>query len=215
MPNPGPASPAPSIAALGEMVDLLGVVIAQMSEKLDQHGKTLSGIQMVAMESREAAQAAKAFTDPKRYANYIGQEVYEALGQSFDRLETLHSGLAADRQDNRRSLDELARQEEAVLQRLRDDQAKAARWKKRIPFMALLGLVLVFGLTIALPRFLAGNGAVCAVLGGQWLKETTTGRLACVFYWGNEAYIAVCGLMLATLGVIYVLDRCYANHHAS
>ena len=182
MPKPGPASPAPSLAALGETVDLLGVVVAKMSEKLDQHGKTLAGIQMVAMESREAAQAAKAFADPKRYANYIGQEVYEALGQSLDRLEAQHSGFKADRQDNRHALDELVRQEEAVLQRLRDDQAKAERWKKRGPFIALFGLVLVLSLTIALPRFMAVNGVACAVLGGQWLKENASGRLACVFY---------------------------------
>ena len=182
MPNPGPASPALSLAALGETVDLLGVVVAKMSEKLDQHGKTLAGIQTVAMESREAAQAAKAFSDPKRYANYIGQEVYEALGQSLDRLEVLHSGFDADRQDNCRTLDELTRQEEAVLQQLLDDQARAGRWKKRIPFIALFGLVVALGLTVALPRFLAGNGTACAVLGGQWLKENASGRLACVFY---------------------------------
>ena len=29
------------------------------------------------------------------------------------------------------------------------------------------------------------------------------------FLWGVSG---VCGLMLAALGVIYVLDRCYANH---
>ena len=182
MSKPGSAAPDLSLAVLGETVDLLGVVVAQMSEKLDQHGKTLAGIQKIAVESREAAQAAKAFADPKRYANYIGQEVYEALGQSFDRLEALHSGLKADRQDTRSSLDDLVRQEEAVLQRLRDDQAKAERWKKRIPFIAFFGLVLALGLAIALPRFMAVNGTVCAVLGGEWLKETATGRLACVFY---------------------------------
>ena len=182
MPNPGSAAPPPSLTALGETVDLLGVVVVQMADKLDQQGKTLSGIQMVVMESREAAQAAKAFSDPKRYANYIGQEVYEALGQSFDRLEALHSGFDADRQDASRTLGDLVQQEEQTLQRMRDDQARAGRWKKRIPFIALFGLVLALGLAIALPRFLAGNGTACAVLGGQWLKENASGRLACVFY---------------------------------
>ena len=179
---PNPASPALSLAALGETVDLLGVVVAKMSEKLDQHGKILAGIQMVAMESREAAQAAKAFSDPKRYANYIGQEVYEALGQSFDRLEALHSGFDADRQDASRTLGDLVQQEEQTLQRMRDDQARAGRWKKRIPFIALFGLVLALGLAIALPRFMAVNSTACAALGGEWLNESATGRLACVFY---------------------------------
>ena len=184
MPNPGSATPALSVATLGEMVDLLGVVVAKMSDKLDQHGQTLAGMQKIAVESRDAAHAAKAFTDPKRYANYIGQEVYEALGQSFDRLEALHGGFATDQLDASRTLGELVRQEEQTLQRLRDDQARAGRWKKRIPFRAIFGLVLVLGLAIALPRFMAGNVAVCAVLGGDWLRGSDSGKEACVFYAG-------------------------------
>lgn len=180
----GSAAPAPSLAALGETVDLLGVVVAKMSEKLDQHGETLAGIQKIALESRDAAQAAKSHTDPQRYGRHIGNEIDKALLSPLNRLEALHSGFAADRQDTRRTLHDLAQQEEAVLQRLRDDQASARRWKKRIPFIALFGLVLALGLTIALPRFMAGNGAACAVLGGAWLKENVSGRLACVFYGG-------------------------------
>jgi hypothetical protein len=184
MPKPGSAAPAPSLAVLSETVDLLGVVVAKMSEKLDQHGETLAAVQKSALESRDAAQAAKSYTDPQRYGRHIGNEIDKALVTPLNRLEALHSGFAADRQDNRRTLDDLARQEEAVLQRLRDDQASAGRWKKRIPFIALFGLVLVLGLAIALPRFMAGNGTACAVLGGRWLKENTSGRLACVFYGG-------------------------------
>lgn len=184
MPKPGSAVPAPSVAALGETVDLLGVVVAQMADKLDQHGKTLAGIQKITLESRDAAQAAKSYTDPQRYGRHIGNEIDKALAAPLDRLEALHSGFAADRQDNRRTLDDLARQEEAVLQRLRDDQAKAGRWKRRIPFIALFGLVMALGLIIALPRFMAGNGVTCAILGGEWLKENASGRLACVFYGG-------------------------------
>ncbi len=184
MPNPGSASPAPSLAALGETVDLLGVVVAKMSEKLDQHGETLAVVRKASLESRDAAQAARTHTDPKRYATHIGEEVYDALGQSLDRLEALHSGFAADRHDASRSLDELVRQEEQTLQRLRDELAKAGRWKKRTPFIALFGLVLALGLAIALPRFMAGNGTACAVLGGEWLRGPETGKQACVFYAG-------------------------------
>ena len=184
MPKPGSAVPALPVTALGETVDLLGVVVAQMADKLDQHGKTLAGIQKIALESRDAAQAAKSYTDPHRYGRHIGNEIDKALIAPLDRLEGLHSGFAADRQDNRRKLDELILQEEAVLQRLRDDQASAGRWKKRVPFIALFGLVLALGLTIALPRFMAGNGTACAVFGGEWLKENASGRFACVFYGG-------------------------------
>ena len=178
----GSAAPAPSLAVLSETVDLLSVVVAKMSEKLDQHGETLVAVQKTALESRDAAQAAKSYTDPQRYGRHIGNEIDKALVVPLNRLEALHSGFAADRQDTRRTLDDLARQEEAVLQRLRDDQARAGRWKRRIPFIALFGLVLVLCLTIALPRFMAANGTACAVLGGEWLRGPESGKQACVFY---------------------------------
>lgn len=97
-------------------------------------------------------------------------------------MHHLWEGLAADQQDTSRILAQLFRQEEPTLQRLRDELAKAGRWKKHTPFIALFGLVLALGLTIALPRFMAGNGAACAVLGRQWLKENASGGLACAFY---------------------------------
>ena len=179
MPNPGTASPAPSLA---ETVDLLGVVVAQMSEKLDQHGETLAAVQKTALESRDAAQAAKAYADPQRYGRHIGNEIDKALAAPLDRLEGLHLGLTADRRDAIRTMDELVRQEEQTLQHLRDDLARAGRWKKRTPLIALFGLVLALGLTIGLSRFMAGNGTVCAVLGGEWLRGPESGKEACVFY---------------------------------
>jgi hypothetical protein len=181
MSNPGSAHPAPSLA---ETVDLLGIVVAQMSDKLDQQGETLALVRKTALESRDAAQAAKAFADPQRYGRHIGNEIDKALAAPLDRLEGLHLGLAADRRDASRTLDELVRQEEQTLQRLRDDLARAGRWKKRIPFVALFGLVLALGLSIALPRFMAGNGTACAVLGGEWLRGPESGKEACVFYAG-------------------------------
>ena len=184
MPEAGSASPALSLAALGEMVDLLGVVVARMSEKLDQHGETLATVRKTTLESREAAQAAKTYADPQRYGRHIGNEIDKALAVPLDRLEGLHLGLATDREETRRSLGELIRLEEQTLQRLRDDLASAGRWKKRTPFIALFGLILALGLTIALPRFMAGNGTACTVLGGEWLRGPETGKEACVFYAG-------------------------------
>jgi len=182
MPGAGSASPALSLATLGETVDLLGVVVARMSEKLDRHGETLAAVQKTALESRDAAQAAQAYADPQRYGRHIGNEIDKALVAPLDRLEGLHLALAAERRDASRTLDELVRQEEQTLQRLRDELARAGRWKKRTPFIALFGLVLVLGLATALPRFMASNGTACAVLGGEWLRGPESGKEACVFY---------------------------------
>ena len=79
-------------------------------------------------------------------------------------------------------LDDLVQQEENTLQRLRADQERAGRWKKRIPFIAFFVLVLALGLAVALPRFMAVNGTSCAVLGGEWLRGPDSGKQACVFY---------------------------------
>ena len=87
MPNPGSASPALSLAALGETVDLLGVVVARMSEKLDQHGETLAAVQKTALESRDAAQSAKAYADPQRYGRHIGNEIDKALAVPLDLVQ--------------------------------------------------------------------------------------------------------------------------------
>ena len=182
MSDPGSARPTLSDAALRETLDLLGTVVANMAGKLDRHGQILAEVQKVSAESRDAAQAAKAHSDPQRYGRHIGQELDKALDATLDRLEGMQSGFATDRQETRRSLGELVRQEEAVLQHLRDDLEEAGRWKRRAPFIALFGLLLALGLTIALPRFLAGNGIGCAVLGGEWLRGPESGKKACVFY---------------------------------
>lgn len=182
MPDPGSAHPALSDAALRETLDLLGTVVANMAGKLDRHGQILADVQKAATEGRDAAQAAKAHSDLERYGRHIGQELDKALDATLDRLEGLQSGLTIDRQETRRSLNDLVWQEEAVLQHLRDDLEEAGRWKRRIPFIALFGLALALGLAIALTRFMAGNASACAVLGGEWLRGPESGKEACVFY---------------------------------
>ncbi len=181
MPNAGSATPALSIVALTENVDLLSVVVAQMAERLKQQEQVLAGVQKVMLESRDAAQAAKQQTDPARYARHIEQELDKTIGRILDRLDVQHSNFEADRRDTAYRLEELVLQEENVLQRLRADQESAGRWKKRIPFIAFFGLLLALGLAIALPRFLVVSSTACAVIGGEWLKENVSDRLACVF----------------------------------
>lgn len=182
MSNPGSTHPALSDDALRETLDLLGTVVANMAGKLDRHSEILADVQQTALESRDAAQAAKAHSDPQRYGRHIGQELDKALDAALDRLEGLQSGFATDRQETRRTLEKLVREEEAVLQHLRDDLEKAGRWKRRVPFIAFFGLVLALGLTIVLPRFMVANGLGCVVLGGEWLRGPETGKDACVFY---------------------------------
>ena len=183
MPALGPATLALSDAELRETLDLHSGVIARMSDKLDQQGAlqlklidtVIGGMDAIL----DAARAAKQQTDPARYARHIEQELDNTIGRVLDRLDVQHSNFEADRRDTAYRLEELVQQEENVLQRLRADQERVGRWKKRIPFIAIFGLVLVFALGISLPRFMGYYAGTCRMIGGQMLVPTT-GASACV-----------------------------------
>lgn len=186
MPALGPATAALSDAELRETIDLHSGVLAKMSDKIDEQGilqlklidTVIGGMDAIL----DAARAAKQQTDPARYARHIERELDKTIGRVLDRLEILHSSFEADRCNAAYRLEDLVEQEESTLQRLRADQERAGHWRKRIPFIALFGLVLALGLAIALPRFMAVNGMSCAVLGGEWLRGPESGKQACVFY---------------------------------
>lgn len=187
MPALGPATAALSDAELRETIDLHSGVLAKMLDKIDAQGvlqQELIDVSIKGMEAiLNAALAAKQQTDPARYARHIEQELDKTIGRALDRLDIQHSNFEADRRDTAYRLEELVQQEENVLQRLRADQEKAGRWKKRIPFIALLGLVLALGLAITLPRILADSGFGCGIIGGAWSHSTTEAEV-CVFYSG-------------------------------
>jgi hypothetical protein len=187
MPALGPATAALSDAELRETIDLHSGVLARMSDKIDAQGvlqQELIDVSIKGMEAiLNAARAAKQQTDPARYAQHIEQELDKTIGRILDRLDILHSSFEADRCNAAYRLEDLVEQEEITLQRLRADQERAARWKKRIPFIALFGLVLALGLAIALPRLLADSGFGCDVIGGAWTRLTTEAEV-CVFYSG-------------------------------
>lgn len=188
MPDPGSASPARSAASLAETVDFLGIVVAQMSKKLDDQGalqsRSVDALVAGLKATLDAAVAAKKQTDPERYGAYIGNQLDIAFERPLARLEAMQAAFAADRQETASRLAELAVQEETMLERLRTDLEKVQGWKRRIPFIALFGLVLALGFGIALPRFMAGNATTCAVLGGEWLPPPGSEKEACVFYAG-------------------------------
>ena len=186
MPALGPATAALSDAELRETIDLHSGVLAKMSDKIDEQcalQQQLIDVSIKGMEAiLDAALAAKQQTDPARYARHIEQELDKTIGRILDRLDILHSSFEADRCNAAYRLEDLVEQEETTLQRLRVDQERAGRWKKRIPFIVLFGLVLALGLAIALPRVLAVNGTFCGVLGGEWLRGPESGKQACVFH---------------------------------
>jgi len=82
----------PSLTARASAADLLGVVVAKMSEKLDQHGATLAAVQTTALESRDPifTLSTKPDTKKRRYVVPDGKSYVEVrpnmIGLGSDRL---------------------------------------------------------------------------------------------------------------------------------
>ena len=68
-----------------------------------------------------------------------------------------------------------------ILKNIRKEAEDAKGWRKRIPFIAAVSVVLVLGFSVGAPRFMAVYGQSCQIIGGEWLKTTSEVR-ACVFY---------------------------------
>ena len=126
--------------------------------------------------------------DPKLFAKPIGQAVREQLEVPLSRLKTLHAGFSDNSRQSLHRLSELATAKADLLHALQTETAKAQRWNKRIPFMAIGALVLVLAPVVILPRVFATNPTVCAILGGDAVGGS------CMFF-GEWGFWAVWGLI--------------------
>ena len=188
MPDRYPVSPALSDADLRETLDLLGQVVASMSARIDRHGEMLEaqgklvvGAMEALAETREAAQLAAVQTDAKTYAGKMVDAMDENLDPMFRKLRNAIDGLHRQHNDTAHRLQQLERAERADLERLRRELRDAAAWRQKVPYIWAGAVALALVLTVALPRFLAGNASACAVLGASW-TTTAIGTNVCVFY---------------------------------
>ena len=156
-----------SDADLAETLDLLATVVASVSDRVDAQTAALDRLTKTTAEARQAAFAAQAQTDPKLFAKPIGQAVREQLEFALDRLNNLQAGFSDNSRQALHRLEELASAKADLLHVLQTETAKAHRWNKRAPFMAIGALVLVLALAVTLPRVFATNPTVCAILGGD------------------------------------------------
>jgi len=176
-----PAAPALTDADLRETLDLLSTVVASVSDRMDSQTQAIDRLTKTAAETRQAAFAARSQTDPEIFAEQINEHIrgtfgaavnaqtglVRLLGEEIRRLGTLES----EHEQVRRSL----------LTRIQSEKHDVERWKRRIPFIAIFGLVLALALGIALPRFAAHSTTACRIIGGQMLASAS-GNPACVLF---------------------------------
>lgn len=176
-----PDFPALSDAELRETLDLMATAVASMSDRIDALTAAADRQIKVSTEARIAAFDARDQTDPKRYGEALAKTLNAGLGQVATDMAEIVRRLALQTD---RTMTTLARSEDdtsRAVRELSERERKAERLKRRLPWFGLGALVLALAMTVTLPRFLASNASMCAVLGATW-TTTTTGVDACVFY---------------------------------
>lgn len=175
------AAPALSDTDLRETLDLLSTVVASVSDRMDSQTQAIDRMAKTGAETRQAAFAARAQTDPEMFAEQINTHIrgtfaasvnaqagmVRLLGEEIRRLGTLES----DHDQVRRNL----------LIRIQSEKHDVERWKRRLQFIAIFGLVLALALGIALPRVAAHSTPACRIIGGQMLTPAS-GSPACVLF---------------------------------
>jgi hypothetical protein len=181
MPDDAP-SPAPlSDQELRETLNMVGTVVASVSDRVDSQTTAMNGLIKTATEARQAAFAAQKQTDPEHYGELIGATIDGKINDNLVRMGQMCVDLfqAANRAQD--ALKQAEQDKWDILNDIRERESQVARWKTRLPWFGLGAVLLMVALTVTLPRFSAINSTTCAVFGGE-LVRTTEGNSACVHY---------------------------------
>ena len=80
------ASPAPPDDDLRETVDLMGKLVARMSERVDTQTKILKDLDGTVAEARSAAFTAAEQTDPEHYGQLVGETIDGKINDNLVRM---------------------------------------------------------------------------------------------------------------------------------
>lgn len=177
--SPSPASLSDD--ELRETLDMVGTVLASVSDRVDAQTGTMDRLVKTATEARQAAFAAQNQTDPEQYGNLVGQAVAGKITDPLNHMIRVANVLSEQSRHTETVLKKAEQDKWNILNDIRDRERQMDRWKNRLPWFALGAVVFTLALTVTLPRFSATNGATCAVFGGEWVR-TTEGNPACVHY---------------------------------
>ena len=176
-----PEFPALSDDEIHKSLDDIATLLAGQSNRMDEQTKVLNRLSEVAIAARQAAFAAREQTDPEQYADFAVTLVEDRTGKIIDRMNDVASGLIRASNHTATVLREAEQDRSAAQRQLWEREQKLDRFKSRIPWFGLGAVILALVLTVALPRFLASNASMCAVLGGVW-TTTSTNTDVCAFY---------------------------------
>ena len=178
-PVPPSSDPDPD-PELRKTLDRLCTLVASASDRVDKQTDTLGSLRKTAAETRTAAFAARAQTDPKLFEQAIGTATALAVRPALATLLDASRRLQDDHTAAKAHLDELGALKATLLQdaRHRRERAKRAPWRRA--GLAGGAVLLALALTLAVPRLMTAHPATCRLAGGYWSFDSH-GQDICVF----------------------------------
>ena len=176
-----PASPTPFEIELRETLERLGDLSLKLNDRVEEQTKVISHATTMTNEARRAAEATKQQTDPDQYAEYAVEVIDERLENRMRDIRQTASDLLKASSYTREVLSKADQDRTDAQRQLWEREQKLKRFKSRLPWFGLAAVVLALVLTVTLPRFLASNASMCAVLGGVW-TTTSINTDVCAFY---------------------------------
>lgn len=175
------SSPALTDEELRETLDMVGTVLASVSDRVDAQTSAMDRLVKTAAEARMAAFAAQNQTDPEHYGDLVGHAINARVRGPLEAMSQVANSLGAQSRHTDAVLKKAEQDKWEVFKDIREQEREIERFKIRLPWFGLGAVVLALAFAVMLPRFSATNSTTCAVFGGAWV-QTTEGHPACVHY---------------------------------
>lgn len=157
---------------LRETLDLLGTVVASLSDRVDGQTATLDKLTKTAAETRAAAFHAKSQMDMKPVADAISQTLEKTITPLSRELIGLKQDIHADRKKAAADIDSLLHRTSDVLEQRRR-QIEGLQTRSWIPLLAIGAVLLVLGTAVAAPWVMGqvSGRLLCWLADGFWLDS--------------------------------------------
>ena len=158
---------------LRETLDLLGTVMASLSDRVDGQTAALDRLTKTAAETRSAALHARDRMDMKPVAEAIGIFMERDIGPATNEMRALGRAVEADRRAVRADIDALLRGTTEIMEQRRR-QLEGLKTRSWIPLLALVAVLIAFATALLAPWGLAklSGELLCRLAGGDWFSSS-------------------------------------------
>ncbi len=118
------ASPALSDDELRETLDVMGTVLASVSDRVDAQTEAMDGLVKTAIEARQAAFAARSQTDPKKYGELVGETIDGKIKGNLDLLGKMINDLGYKMLSATKTLKKTEEDKWKILRQVRDREKR-------------------------------------------------------------------------------------------